>query len=186
MNAPATRTQPGLVKLGELYVFWDPEANPSLCTPWTQGVSEIQNCAGTWLPAEYIPQRPGYCLCDGWQFCYSLPPYDLLPEDGAADVPTNAVLTWVAPYGVDPNPGCYVRISTDPSCATYQTFKVPCDNDTFAPDFLQPGKTYYWSYIWMADPAWSCLGWSAVQSFTTAPIVAVKASTWGQLKSLYR
>lgn len=184
-------TQPGTFKLGELYVLVGPEVDPALCMSWAEGKAEIENCVGTWLPAKFTPQWAhgpnSECPCPTWQYCYSLPPYDLLPEEGATGVPTNVVLSWVAPEGWDQfNSGCYVFISTDPSCATFQRIQVPCDNDTFAPDFLQPGTTYYWASSWATDTAWGCYGYAAYQSFTTAPVSAVEPTTWGRVKAMYR
>jgi hypothetical protein len=184
-------TEPGPTKLGEIYVSVGP-GDPNYCAPWIEGDCEIQNCAGVWLPAQYIPQRAGGadafdCICYGWQFCYSLPPYDLLPEDGASNVGTDVVLTWVAPEGWDgPNAGCAVYISTDPTCANVPYFVVPCDTDAFAPDFLEPGTTYYWRSSWTMEAQWGCGGMAAYQSFTTEPVTPVRTSTWGQVKAMYR
>jgi hypothetical protein len=178
------------VIFGELYVFTDfGEVDPGSCQSWTEGTCSIQSCGGDWWPAQFIPQRLGAmgsfdCICYGWQFCYSLPPYDLYPADGATDVPLNTVLTWDGGDGWE----CYVSIGTDPACTEMQTYNVPgCATESFTPDFLQPFTTYYWTASWMGDWQWNCGGGTAVHSFTTGETVsAVERTTWGRVKALYR
>jgi hypothetical protein len=180
----------GLVTLGEIYVAVNyQEVDPYSCAPWDVGTASLQSCDGEWLQAGFIPQRAGGsfaygCICNGWQFCYSLAPHDLYPLNGATEVPLDVVLTWVAPEGWDPQ--CYVSIGTDPTCATVQYFTVPCDADAFAPNFLQPATTYYWRSSWATDSQWSCGGASAIHSFTTIRESSVQESTWGRIKSMYR
>ena len=179
----------GRVIFGELYVFTNfSEVNPGACESWTPGTCSIQSCSDDWWPAQFIPQRLGGmnnfdCICYGWQFCYTLPPYDLYPPDGATDVPLNAVLTWDGGEGWE----CYVSIGTDPTCASMQSYNVPCAPESFTPDFLQPFTTYYWGASWTGDWQWNCGGATAVHSFTTGETIsAVERTTWGRVKALYR
>lgn len=176
----------GTVMLGEIYVYHASEYWGA-CASWEVGMCEIQGCDNEWLPAQSIPQKLGGmnnfgCICDGWQFCYSLPPYDLYPPDGATDIPLSVELTWKAPYGWE----CGVSLGTDPTCATMQHYSVPCETDAFAPGSLQPYSTYYWRPRWASDYEWGCAGSAAVHSFTTGGTTAVEKTTWGHVKALYR
>lgn len=166
----------------QLELAGDPPT-PCFSIPWWWMSGDIMACNGMWLDGGGIAHNFGatgeYC-CAGWQFCYPLPPYDLDPPNGATEVPTNVVLTWATTgWGA-------VDITTDPECGTVQTFTVDSDQQSFAPDFLQPNTTYYWRPqtgwydMWCGTPA------AAFHSFTTSIVTPTEPTTWGRVKALYR
>lgn len=180
-------SQAGTVALGEILVDV-PDVITSCGAQWhVDEGCEIQSCDGRWLPAGpelHDVGGPDTWCCQCWQCCYPLPPHDLYPPDGATDVSLDVVLTWVATEGFD----CFVYITTDAACDTYESYSVVCGSGQFTPDFLEPGTTYYWWPVWRTD-ACSNLpggGWSAVHSFTTEIISPAQTSTWGNIKALYR
>jgi hypothetical protein len=185
----------GPVLLGYLLVFVSP-GTVGPCTEWkVDDECEIDDCDGVARAAvawSYLasPNQTD-CLCC-FQCCQSLPPYDLNPPDGATDVSLDAVLSWTGTEFVNPVPpeACRVRIGTDPSCETGQTFDVNCQLAAFAPDFLEPGTTYYWQVTWSAATGSGCSsgahGESRTQSFTTEGPLSTIPATWGRVKALYR
>ena len=185
----------GPVVLGHLLVFVTP-GTMGPCTSWkVDDGCEIDDCDGLTRAAvawSYLASTMQIdCGCC-FQCCQGLPPYDLNPPDGATDVALDAVLSWTGTELVNPIPpeACRVRIGTDPNCETGQTFDVNCQLAAFAPDFLQPGTTYYWQVTWSAYTGGGCSsganGESRTQSFTTAGPLSATPATWGRVKALYR
>lgn len=183
------------VTLGTITLYVDP-AIVGPCTPWkVDDGCEIDDCTGATRVATATSQEATTltfdCACC-WQCCQSLPPYDLFQADGATEVPTNVQLSWTGtPEVFDPLiHWCYVRISTDPACATGQTIYTDCELDTFSPDFLEPETTYYWSAGWNQVTGSGCSsgawGESPIFSFTTEGALPASQTTWGRVKALYR
>jgi hypothetical protein len=124
--------------------------------------------------------------------CMVLPPYDLLPADGASAVSLAPTLYW----SWDPPEGCReglgitqftVLMGTDPDDLHYAAWS---DGGREAVVYnLQPGTVYYWQ-VRVNDSFWECPGsttaYSVVQTFTTEGPVPAKQTTWGRLKSLFR
>lgn len=188
----------GEVIIGQLFVSVAPdETGP--CAPWSfnEEVSEVLDCEGFWRPAENSEQfvvtttPTGDCGC-GMSCCPAgLPPYDLYPPDGATGVPLDATLWWMQDNGWFDDPpasGCYIKISTE-RCGTSDMIMVPCEGKSFAPDFLQPGTTYYWQPGAYTYPSGCNNGYAAlapVHSFTTAGATPAESQTWGRVKAVYR
>ena len=171
------------------------------CVPWkVDDGCEIADCAGavrTGVAWEIRFSNPAtWCYNYCWQWCRHLPPYNLLPADGAVGVATDAVLSWTQQFDTSLPPEAYesmrcsVRFGTDPACDAGQEFVVPCNQVTFAPNFLQPSTKYFWRTTWLVLAGSGCSnasgGMSPIYSFTTAPPIAVNGLTWGRVKSLYR
>lgn len=183
----------GIVVLGTITIL--SETGAGGCLPWkVDDGCEAEDCSGVLHPSVaqsfYISDPGTYCE-DCFQRCQTLPPYDLYPPDGATEVPPDVVFSWSGFPGVlDPALECYVRISTDPACATGQTVLVPCDTETISVDFLEHATTYYWQAGWLYLFGSGCssgdYGKSATQSFTTSSVVAAEHSTWTRVKTLYR
>lgn len=176
-------------QLGEIYVSVDYSvANPFACAAWASGTAQIQNCSGRWLPASYTPifmsgianLNCPYLQC--WQCPASTPAYNLLPLDGATNVPLDTDLSWV---GIEFGWNCRLWVSSDPTCATGQDMTPPqCAH--FDPGPLSPNTTYYWRVSWAEDCCWGAGATTAIHSFKTAGLVATTPSTWGRVKSMYR
>lgn len=114
-------------------------------------------------------------------------PYRPNPPDGATDVPTNTLLSFIGSanvIGLTERGPAYAY--DDVACST--AFGTLCDNP-FDPGMLKPNTTYYWATIyWCAGTCPEGEGAvSDVWSFTTgdAP-VAAEPTTWGKVKALYR
>jgi hypothetical protein len=107
-------------------------------------------------------------------------PYRPNPPDGATDVPTNQLLSYVGVansvgIGTSPNLG-QVICQGEPPCA------LPLN-----PGLLAPHTTYYWraGTVCFCDGVLG--GTSELFSFTTGDgPLAVEATTWGRVKALYR
>lgn len=188
----------GEITIGQLLVSVAPdEVGP--CTSWSfnEEVSEVQDCEGLWRPAENSEQfevstaLTGACGLCGLSCCpVGLPPYDLYPPDGATDVPLDVTLSWTLNdyYDDPPTSGCSIKIGTE-RCGTSDKIVIPCVANSFAPNFLQPGTTYYWQPGAYTFPSGCNNGFSAaapVHSFTTAGPLPVESRTWGGVKALYR
>jgi hypothetical protein len=120
-------------------------------------------------------------LCDAyWQECFVLPPYDTFPACGAADVPLDVQLSWTTP-ALAPK---WLRIGTDPTFVTWQTFHL--DGNSFSPDFLERGTTYYWRVDLDLTGEVCDGGTSPIESFTTRGTTAVERRDWSAVKVLYR
>lgn len=100
------------------------------------------------------------------------------PPDGATDVPTSTQLGW-SPATEPCNslgtefPSYYLGTTNPPPIAGWP------DDNPHPVGPLQPSTTYYWRV-----GSWGVLG--PVWTFTTTGPNAVKASTWGGIKALYR
>lgn len=166
------------------------------CAPWkVMDGAEIDDCAGNTRVSQAVDHTfsyPPYEFCGCcFQCCQTLPPYGLHPPDGAQAVPFEVELSWTGPpEAPDEYTECWIRIGTDPTCASGQTYAVPCDTKTFSPDFLAPETTYYWQAGWSIVSGSGCSsgssGTSAVHAFTTTGPIAVEQSTWGRVKAMYR
>jgi hypothetical protein len=162
-----------------------------LCSPWTTGDAEVEDCNGNLRPVEVLASLVGGGTCLGcFQHCMGLQPSNLFPPDAATDVPTNTTLTWEGGVLGDDYSNCWIRIGTTPDCSDAQLIAVPCTEDhNIVLDFLQPATTYYWQASWqyIADGcSRGTNGISAVQSFTTEDPLAAEPTTWGRVKSIYR
>jgi hypothetical protein len=177
------------IVIGYMDVVW---ANPANCTLWQTANSEVQDCNGMWRPVYDMQQRVGNNGCGQciWQLCFGpLPAYDPEPANGAVNVPLDVVLKWK--YAHESYwPVSYVRITTEPDCTGGQTYSLQNAYE-FAPDFLEPGHTYYWQARYgdccdggCQDTYGTTLG--PVYSFTTEGEIAVEPTTWGRVKALYR
>jgi hypothetical protein len=110
-------------------------------------------------------------------------PYRPTPADGAIDVPTNQLLSYIG----DAN---HVVIATSPDFSNQQ---VICSTGDFLCDLplnpgpLAPHTTYYWQAANVCICGQVYPGHSEVFSFTTgdAPL-ATQAASWGQVKAKYR
>lgn len=166
------------------------------CTTWEVDADcEVEDCNGVPRLAESIHNTFStgiecvYCF----QQCKYFPPYNLDPPTGATNVSPDAALSFdwdLGPYADDPQSSvtASIAIGTDPNCADWQTVSVNRSTRSIVLDFLEPATTYYWSAIW-GDQFTACSPYGArseVHSFTTAGIVAVEATTWGRIKSMYR
>jgi hypothetical protein len=191
-------SEAGEVTIGQILVSVAPnETGP--CASWSfdEEVSEVQDCEGLWRPAEnseqfeVVTSLTEACGLCGMSCCPNgLPPYNLYPPDGATDVTLDVMLSWTLNdyYDYPPTSGCSITIGTEP-CGTSDKIVIPCGINTFAPDFLQPGTTYYWSPGAYTFPSGCNNGISAsapVHSFTTTGPSPVKSRTWGWVKVLYR
>lgn len=175
--------------IGYMDVAWN---NPSNCTAWTVTEAQVQDCGGVWRPV-YLTQNwltsTGECGACPWQLCYGpMPPYNPQPANGATAVSLNTVINWQ--YTFDPYwPVSYIRISTKPDCSSGGTYLLQYATE-FAPDFLQPGTTYYWQASYgQSDGGCQDTGGvttGPIYSFTTEGILPTRQATWGHVKSLYR
>ena len=121
-----------------------------------------------------------------------LAPYRPDPPDGATDVPTNALLSYVGPANLvvlatsstpDPDSG------DDVICTShiYPPGEPPCTLP-LDPGPLAPKTTYYWRAL---NVCFGCehgdAAASALFSFTTGDgPVATKPASWGRVKATYR
>jgi len=138
--------------------------------------------------------------CDGYALktvneCYAfqeLAPYRPNPPDGATDVPTNQLLSYIG----DAN---HVALSTNPNMDIWDpTNMILCNQqgtDTTPPPCplplnpgpLQPHTTYYWRAAEVCNCGQVAPGYSELFSFTTGDgPLAVESTTWGRVKALYR
>ncbi|HEX6944513.1 MAG TPA: hypothetical protein VF128_16425 [Gemmatimonadaceae bacterium] len=173
------------VTLGSLIIIV-PSGLPPQCGSWkANDGAEVVDTEGVTRPAFSTPflvsVGGGYCACCLECWCQPVPPYGLVPADGAVGVPANTLLSW---QGTGPGLQCSVQIGTSPDCTTWTTYAVDCDAQSFAPDFLQPGITYYWRVSWFNNDCGTAL--SPARSFTTTGPVATAAATWGRVKAMYR
>ncbi len=190
----------GAITLGQLTIEIAPGEDIA-CTPWEiSGVCEAQDCEGLWRPGQQVPgfhvggDHPYACYCSEHECMTGYPPYDLYPPDGATNVPLDVVLTWTDdnnwpdPIYMPGPHGCYVYINSRPECVGGGRYDVNCGS--FAPDFLEPGRTYYWSPTWWLCCATGCdlglSGTAPMHSFTTEGTLSATPATWGKVKSLYR
>lgn len=180
------------VLIGYIDVVW---GSPAYCTLWKFSQAEVQDCAGGWRPVFAMDQRVGPNSCGQciWQLCFwPMAPYDLQPPNGATGIPLNVVLTWKNLS--DPLPpfieGSHLYINGAPSCTGGGYYAIPNNGESFAPDFLEPGRTYYWQpYFGYSDGGCQDTNGTArgpLYSFTTEGTIATKPSTWSYVKSLYR
>ena len=158
------------------------------CTPWLfgpgpSGSIEVVDCddqvrTGAGLYHEVHAGFEGFsCVCGFVERCTGLPPTNLFPADGATEVPLDVVMSWPAqPYTT------FMNIGTNPDC-TGQQFIGLGSQTSYAPDFLQPGTTYYWT-LGASDGI--CGVNSGVYSFTTEGSVATESVTWGAIKATYQ
>jgi hypothetical protein len=181
-------TQNGLSVLGTILVS-NPSGIINGCAEWKMNDGcQITDCEGVVRPAtNWSVWYSNSQSCSGcFQQCQALPPYGLNPPDGAVDLPTTTQLSWTSMPATSLS-DCSVLIGTDPDCASAQVISVPCSDHTFAPNFLQPGTTYYWRAGWFETGAGCNLGGvTPIRSFTTAGPLATEPATWGHVKSRYR
>jgi hypothetical protein len=110
------------------------------------------------------------------------PAYDPFPPDGATNVAIQPSLEWT--FDV---PDCgdlgdirdNLCLGTTPDPPIY---RYTADNPSQVGP-LQPSTTYYWK---VASYAYGNSAISPVWSFTTTNSVAVRPTTWGAIKALYR
>jgi hypothetical protein len=200
-----TCTNEGTTDIGEMLVFV-PEGLTG-CGAWgvNEATAEVQDCEGIWRPAEnpFFNSAATYGVtcarCPLSCGVCGLPPYDFYPRDGATNVPLDVTMTWKS----DPFPSlprCSV-VFTNSACEDINQFMVPCNecptpscdgptDQSFSPNFLQPGTTYYWRAEWGAFGDGGCnsgfYGIGPLHSFTTEPVTATEPVTWGKVKALYR
>lgn len=135
------------------------------------------SCQFVDLPLNYTD---GVVLNSNGQ-CNPVPFRNPTPADGATDTPLVTQLNWDDPYYVCDAPlrsaatgTVYFGTTTNPPYSESATA-------THSVGPLAPGTTYYWKvygdYPYIFSPLWS---------FTTTTNVAVKSSTWGSIKALYR
>jgi len=131
---------------------------------------EVNDCDGYAMPT--------VSSCSYYQIAA---PYRPNPPNGATDVPTNQLLSYVGVanyvvFGTSPSPDNVICVETESSCA------LPLD-----PGPLAPHTTYYWQANNVCFCGQVFNGASEVFSFTTgdAPL-AVEATTWGRVKAAYR
>jgi len=176
----------GVVTLGTVWVI---PTGPVSGGDWRISPGcEVEDCDGNLEPAVSLPTTINNFSNNCFQDCMGGAPYDLFPLMGATGVPTNVRLTWHGGWNF-PNTTCSIRIGTDPGCSDAQTVNVPCDGDHgITLDFLEPGTTYYWQASWFTipDSCYNTGGTSIIFSFTTTGPLAVEATTWGKVKSMYR
>lgn len=166
----------GTVTLGQIVVIGG-------STPWGIGSNcEIKDCSGTSRPAGKVDPFPLSCNIP----CISTAPYGLFPPNGANGVALNVALSWAGPALFSSVPA-WINIGTSADCSGAQHIPVDATTRSVVLNFLQPATTYYWqaSYDGSA-PQCSYFGNSAVHSFTTAGPLAVEATTWGNVKAMYR
>jgi hypothetical protein len=179
------------VVIGYMDVEW---AGPANCTTWQANANaEVQDCNGMWRPVHEMMHQIAVtsgCGACPWQFCFGpLPAYDPEPANGATNVPLDVLIKWK--YTHEPYwDVSYVRISTQPDCTSGGSFWLR-DKYEFAPDFLEPGRTYYWQPSFGSgydggcqDTGGTTLG--PIYSFTVEGVLAVEPTTWGRVKALYR
>lgn len=179
------------VQLGSLTIL----ATPGPCTVWRVGNEcSIEDCEGRTRPGRALvnvvhgPANDCGQLCRNAECALWLPAYDLLPPDGATGVQVDATLQWNGTLFENSGGNtCFVLISTDPTCGTGQSIEVDCSANSFAPDFLQPGNTYYWR-VRRSHTFDECAGDrdTPIQSFTTEGPLATTTTTWGRVKAMYR
>lgn len=114
-------------------------------------------------------------------------PSDPIPADGATNVPTNASLRWTLS-----GPSYCCGIGTPFTSVHLGTSNPPPHfagtddyRNSFDPGPLAPQTTYWWSIV--ESPDQDCgFATGPTWSFTTGDAVAVQASTWQQVKSMFR
>lgn len=177
-------SQAGEIQLGTLVVV-DVPVIVAGCPWWRiDDGAEVDYCTGDTGPGvsyHHVMSTAGvFCEpCASWQWCPSLPPENLFPQNGAIDVPLDVQLTCLE--------GRLLRITDDPGCVDWQEF--PCTGSSFFPDFLQHSTTYYWQVF--EDPTGSGCSvghdtHSAIYSFATVAPLPAEHCTWGAIKSLYQ
>jgi len=131
---------------------------------------ELKDCDGYAMPT--------VSSCSYYQISA---PYRPNPPDGAIDVPTNQLLSYVGVanhvvFGTSPSPNNSICLKTEGSCL------LPLD-----PGPLAPHTTYYWQAYNVCFCGQVFDGASEVFSFTTGDgPLAVESTTWGRVKALYR
>ncbi len=185
------------VTIGQLDIEISPD-EVIACTRWTFSSSEAQDCAGLWRPGIHAQDffvggnTPYDCSCSMHSCMTGYPPYDLYPPNGATNVPLDVVLTWNDPNDWPEPPyfqgGCYVYMNSRPECEGGGRWDGSCD-ESFAPNFLEPGRTYYWYAAWWLPGPTGCnygfSGRSPLYSFTTEGTLPVTPTTWGRVKVMY-
>jgi len=114
--------------------------------------------------------------------CNPVPIRNPSPADGATNAPLTVDLSWEDAYYVCNAP---LAASAGSGVVYFGKTTNPPFNEaitqTHTAGPLEPNTTYYWK-VYNDYPSW----WSPVWSFTTTDKVAVKTSTWGAIKALYR
>lgn len=161
-------------QLGQLIVIVPAGPAVTLTVVPATGHAEIEltDCDGYSLPTVQE--------CD---LARNLGPYRPTPTDGATDVPTNQLLSYVGYANL-------VAISTSPDMANYTVIcgsgENPCPLP-LNPGSLAPNTTYYWQASNHCICGQVAAGHSEVFSFTTGETpIAVQPSTWGRVKAMYR
>ena len=146
------------------------------------GSPEASDCNFDVHPAVVLNQ--GFMATNDNVSCgYSPPPRDPIPADGATNVP---VTLHEFEWNIDPpSSPCLMPLGsiviqelylgTDPD--------PPLHSPWWSPLNLQPNTTYYWRVV---ANNFGFVASSPVWSFTTENPSAVRTSTWGAVKALYR
>jgi len=167
--------------------------DPPACAGWGTQNCQLQDCDGLWRPVYGKDHQVGtsYCSTCYWQLCYGpMAGYDPQPANGATNVPLDVVLKWKFDGRSEwMHDDSYIRISTKPDCTSGGNYSL-FNKFEFAPNFLEPGRTYYWqARVGTYDfscPDTGAQASSPVYSFTTEGVLAVEPTTWGRVKSFYR
>jgi hypothetical protein len=181
LNAPdgefdltVSQCLPGYGTLTDLFVVIPdgPPVSFSIVPASGHSAIELSDCDGYAMPT--------VSSCGYYQISA---PYRPNPPDGAIDVPTNQLLSYVGVAN-------HVVIGTSPSLegatsiclATEGSCALPLD-----PGPLAPHTTYYWQAYNVCFCGQVLDGASEVFSFTTGDIpLAVESTSWGHVKALYR
>jgi hypothetical protein len=169
--------------LTQLLVFVPPGPSVTLSIVPATGHTaiELNDCDGYAMPT--------VSSCGYYQIAA---PYRPNPPDGATDVPTNQLLSYVG----DAN---FVALSTNPNMDIWDPANVilcnnietgttgPACSLPLNPGLLAPHTTYYWKAANYCACGQVEPGNSERFSFTTGDgPVAVEATTWGRVKAAYR
>jgi len=186
-------TGPKTVNLGEFTLFI---TGPVPCTTWrVNDGCEVLDCDGRNRVAKSINNTFSNTTSDCvycFQQCSYFPPYDLFPGMSATNVPASVAMTFniagVASNHPQGDDRFWIAIGTDPNCGNWQEFEVDRVSLTFAPGFLLPQTTYYWTARWSNFYTGCAPGGarSELHSFTTGGVLAVEPTTWGRVKAMYR
>lgn len=168
----------GTVKLATFSVFVLTDLTGQ-CVQWKIDDSpEVVDCDGITRRASgryhEFSTASGCC----YEVACGLPPFNVFPPDSATDVPLDVELSWQVEQ--DLNDHMQLAIGTDPECGDLAFYFF--SGNSFAPDFLLPGTTYYW---WVGWSYFECNGTSPTMTFTTGGGVSAETTTWGRIKSLY-